>query len=40
MKRTTEDYIVGGLLIFAVMIGGVGIVGLFLTETFPHLINN
>ena len=39
MKRTKEDYVVGGLLIFAVLIGGVGIIGVFIAETFPHVIN-
>ena len=34
-----QDIVVAALLIFACLIGGIGIVGLFFTETFPHLIN-
>ncbi len=34
MKWTTEDYVVAGLLIFAVLIGGTGIIGVFLSYTF------
>ena len=35
MKWTKGDYIVAGLLIFAVLIGGIGIFGVFLSTLVP-----
>ena len=37
MRRTTEDYVVEGLLIFACVIGGIGFIGLAFLYSFGGL---